>query len=435
MTDSGAYQILRYGDVEVSNREIVAYQCEIKSDMGVILDIPTPFNVDRDTALKSAEETYRRGIEVLDIVGSCRDTLWTLPIQGGTHLDILKLYAEKSVDVFYSGYSLYALGSPTTLLEQYDFSKIIDMIFTVRSTIPSSAPLHLFGAGHPLIIPFAVALGVDTMDSASYILYAKDDRYITERGTYRLEDLDYFPCTCPQCIKHSPEEVQEMPKSRRVEFLALHNLYAIVKELRGVKQAIREGRLWEYLESRANSHPAARKAFEQLKRYMEFIYRRSPIAKPNVRATFIVSGDSVYNPKIMIPRRRVIERFSIESKCINLIPYARERRLLIEEASTSKCSSYVYFPILGLAPLQLVDRYPYSQFEFGPTITSSMIDDLSYLILELVLRALELNRVVEVNIYLCRDSRWQRELFNRVITLVEASGETSIKILLRDAGC
>lgn len=433
-TDSGAYQILRYGDIDVSNREIVQYQCDIKSDIGVILDIPTASDVDRATAFRSADETYRRAVEVLDLIGGCSDTLWTLPIQGGTHLDILKQYAEKSIDIFYSGYSLYALGSPTTLLEQYEFDRIIDMIFTVRSVIPFSAPLHLFGAGHPLIVPFAVALGVDTMDSASYILYAKDDRYMTSRATYRLEDLSYFPCTCPVCSRYSPDDVEEMPKKKRVELLALHNLYTLSREFREVKQAIREGRFWEYLEYRAYSHPAVHRALERLKRYLEFIYRHTPIVKPDARAVYIMSEDSVFNPKVMIPRRRVLERFNFEAKCIDLIPYRRGASLDIRSVE-AECESFVYFPILGVAPLHMVDRYPYSQFEFGFRVTDRIITDLSYLILELVLKMLKMVRPIVVNIYTCIDVEWQNELYRRLADLVQQIGETGIELVLRTVKC
>src|SRR4030042_6694486 len=41
MTDSGAYQILVYGGVEVTQAEIVDYEERIGSDIATILDIPT----------------------------------------------------------------------------------------------------------------------------------------------------------------------------------------------------------------------------------------------------------------------------------------------------------------------------------------------------------------------------------------------------------
>src|SRR5437870_9129650 len=42
-TDSGAYQILEFGEVAVSAMEIVQYQEEINSELAVILDVPTGF--------------------------------------------------------------------------------------------------------------------------------------------------------------------------------------------------------------------------------------------------------------------------------------------------------------------------------------------------------------------------------------------------------
>ncbi|HEX9916016.1 MAG TPA: tRNA-guanine transglycosylase, partial [Candidatus Bathyarchaeia archaeon] len=47
MTDSGAYQILVYGGVEVSQAEIMEFQKSIGSDIAVILDIPTGWDVPR----------------------------------------------------------------------------------------------------------------------------------------------------------------------------------------------------------------------------------------------------------------------------------------------------------------------------------------------------------------------------------------------------
>jgi len=50
MTDSGAYQILVYGDIDVSQKDIVAYQEGIGSDIATILDIPTGWKVTKEQA-------------------------------------------------------------------------------------------------------------------------------------------------------------------------------------------------------------------------------------------------------------------------------------------------------------------------------------------------------------------------------------------------
>ena len=67
MTDSGAYQILVYGSVEVDPLEIVKYQVELGSDIGVILDIPTRHDTPAEVVREEVEETIRRAREALGV--------------------------------------------------------------------------------------------------------------------------------------------------------------------------------------------------------------------------------------------------------------------------------------------------------------------------------------------------------------------------------
>ena len=253
MTDSGAYQILRYGNIDVTNREIVEFQCNMGSDIGVILDIPTSYDATREEALRSVRETLQRAQEVADLVSRCSSTLWVLPIQGGVYTDLIKTSAAEACKI--AGYTIYGIGSPVTVMENYMFDKLVEMIVAAKSILPPDKPVHLFGAGHPMIIPFAAALGVDTFDSASYVLYARDERYMTEGGTYRVNELDEFPCECPVCSKYSPKDLMELERSKRVKLIALHNLHVLIREIKRTRIAIREGRLWEYLELKSRMHP------------------------------------------------------------------------------------------------------------------------------------------------------------------------------------
>ncbi|NIM45993.1 MAG: tRNA-guanine transglycosylase, partial [Nitrososphaeria archaeon] len=60
------------------------------------------------------------------------------------------------------------------------FDLLVDMILTSKMNLPPNRPLHLFGAGHPLMFSLAVAMGCDLFDSAAYSIYAKENRYMTE---------------------------------------------------------------------------------------------------------------------------------------------------------------------------------------------------------------------------------------------------------------
>ena len=91
MTDSGAYQILVYGGVEVTQKEIVAYQEGIGSDIATMLDIPTGWKVTKEQAQETVAETLHRAKDFFktktrnDIlwVGQFKaeDTLTLLPAQ------------------------------------------------------------------------------------------------------------------------------------------------------------------------------------------------------------------------------------------------------------------------------------------------------------------------------------------------------------------
>ena len=85
MTDSGAYQILVYGGVEVTQKEIVEYQEGIGSDIATILDIPTGWKVTKKQAQITVEETLRRAKAFFE-TKTRDDILWVGPVQGGRRI-------------------------------------------------------------------------------------------------------------------------------------------------------------------------------------------------------------------------------------------------------------------------------------------------------------------------------------------------------------
>lgn len=112
MTDSGAYQILVYGDIEVTPKEIVEYQEQIGSDIATILDIPTGWEVTENCARKTVAETLKRAKEFLAFKAR-DDILWVGPVQGGKYLNLV---AKSAKEMGKLPFQIYALGSPTEVL-------------------------------------------------------------------------------------------------------------------------------------------------------------------------------------------------------------------------------------------------------------------------------------------------------------------------------
>ena len=126
---------------------------------------------------------------------------------------------------------------------------------------------------------------------------------MTENGTWRLNELDYFPCTCPNCAGSTPKAVLELPKKEREVFLAEHNLYVCVAELKRIKQAIRDGRLWEHVEMQAHAHPALLTSLKRVKDYEEFIEQRSPSVKPS--GLFFYDNVGLSRPEVVHYRKQL----------------------------------------------------------------------------------------------------------------------------------
>jgi len=373
MTDSGAYQILVYGEVEVSQKEIVAYQEGIGSDIATILDIPTGWKVTKEEAEVTVAETLRRA-KAFFKEKTRDDILWVGPVQGGRHLDLV---ASSAIEMGKLPFPIHALGSPTEVMENYRYDVLADMILTCKKGIPVERPLHLFGAGHPSMFALAVSLGCDLFDSAAYALYARDDRYMTENGTWRLEKLDYFPCSCHRCTSETPEGLRLKPAKEREVFLSEHNLYVCLAELRRIKQAIRDGRLWEHTEMRLHAHPALLSALKRVRSHADFLEKYSPTAKSS--GFFYFDSVGLARPEITHYRKRLNQNYSPpkDAKVLLLLPQTRNKpfhkapemkkirqlmRILGEELA-AQVHVCVYAAPFGVVPLELDEVYPLSQHE------------------------------------------------------------------------
>ena len=99
-TDSGAYQILQYGDVEVQPSEIIHFQEQLNSDIAVILDVPTGDDSSKERAKWTVEETLRRADQSLQLIRRS-DILWVGPVQGGAYVDLVAYSARDGEEGFF----------------------------------------------------------------------------------------------------------------------------------------------------------------------------------------------------------------------------------------------------------------------------------------------------------------------------------------------
>ena len=376
MTDSGGYQVLEYGSVGVSPSTMAQFEIDIGSDIPVPLDKPTGYGLPYSVAKSYVDETISNIKETVEIIEnnnnntdsnslSSKGEIWTGTIQGAEHFDLVT-YSASVLDKM--GFQFFAIGSPVELMESYNFSILAELIKTAKLAIPNK-PIHLFGAGHPLTIPLAVALGCDTFDSASYILYAKDNRYMHSHGTLKLDAMSYFPCCCPVCSYYTVKELLNEDRETRITNLAKHNLFVLKQEVSFVKQSIFDGRLWEYVLQKARSHPKLMDAVYAIKNF-EYLQNNTPIFKQ--KAIYLFEPIDQYRPELKNFRDMLIDNYrSLYNDVLLLYPDRGTRPFYLSSAFKNLIDKYslslvcLYNPFFGLIPVEISDIYPASHNVFS----------------------------------------------------------------------
>ena len=363
MTDSGSFQLSVYGDVAVENHEIIAFEQAIGTDIGVPLDIPTAPDVPYEKALENLTLTNERLTEARRLVEARRlqaaeriaaggekqrgdDMLLAGPIQGSTYLD---LRAESAKFVSGQDFDVCPIGAVVPLMEAYRYEDLVNVVAAAKKNLDPTVPVHLFGAGHPMMFALAVALGCDLFDSAAYALYAKGGRYITVNGTYMLDRLKYLPCGCPVCLSNTAESIQKA--KNKEELLAQHNLYVTFQEIRQIKQAIYDGKLMELVELRCHSHPQMLSALKALYAHSEWLEQ----CDPAVKSTFFeCSTQSGGRPEVFRYAKR-LNRFTFSGNVLIRPRFVRHG------PKDADFNHVLYFkPPFGAYPSELDENYPFN---------------------------------------------------------------------------
>ena len=367
MTDSGTFQSHMYGEVEVTNEEIVGFQKSIGTDIGTVLDIFTEPDWSHEKTKRSLETTLERTRQACDMKG---EMMINGVVQGSIYTDLREYSARAMADM---DVDVHPIGGVVPLMEQYRYAELVDVVMSSKRGLNPSRPVHLFGCGHPMLLALAALMGCDLFDSASYALYARDDRLMDVTGTHRLQDMQSLDCNCPACRGMSIEELRRMDKSKRSKVIAEHNLYQITQELATVRRYIREGRLWELAEMRCRAHPALLDGLRRLREYQGQMELYDPISRDG--AVFYTGPES---------RNRPVYRRYLDRLGTRYIP-ATDKAALFEDTQGkpysrpyaeqfAKARRAGYTPIVvspwGPVPAELDELYPLAQSLF-PSIPDS----------------------------------------------------------------
>jgi 7-cyano-7-deazaguanine tRNA-ribosyltransferase len=349
-----------------------------------VLDIFAEPDWSKERTAGSIEVTLDRTVEA---AGLKKEMLLAGVVQGSVYPDLREMCARRLAEM---DVDVHPVGGVVPLMETYRFAELVDIIIASKKGLKPDRPVHLFGAGHPMLFALAVLLGCDMFDSASYAKFARDDRFMFLEGTFRLRDMKALECNCPACLGHDLEEIRKMPDGKRTELIARHNLWVSKMELERVKRAILEGDLWELVERRCRSHPALVDALRALRKHQAFLERYEPLSRDH--ALFYTSAETLNRPAFLRYQKRMEERYVHPSTEVGITfeepekPYSRTLRPIMDSILEISDAHFHVTSPFGPVPIELDEIYPISQSLFPNDRDQQTVERTNHLMEDLAHR-------------------------------------------------
>ena len=270
LTDSGGFQVmslakLRRIDAEgvtfrshldgsahrLTPDRSIAIQHALDATISMVLDECTPFPATEPMAAASMELSLRWAAQSKQaFVARPGYALFGI-VQGGVYPGLREASAAGLAAIGFDG---YAIGGLAVGEGQAAMFFVLDVTVPL---LPADRPRYLMGVGTPDDLLGAVARGIDMFDCVIPTRAGRTARAYTARGVWNLRNARFADdpspldpgCACPACARHSRAYLHHLFRAKEMlgpMLLTWHNLTYYQDLMRGMRQAIREGRLAEH---------------------------------------------------------------------------------------------------------------------------------------------------------------------------------------------
>jgi queuine tRNA-ribosyltransferase len=231
-------------------------QAALGSDIALVFDECTPFNVSRDYIARSTERTHRwldRCLAWHADHGSPDQAIYGI-VQGGVHEDLRRASAQEVADR-----DVFGIAVGGSLGERKE--QIYEVVAWALDELPEERPRHLLGIGDVDDLIRGVEMGLDTFDCAMPTRIGRHGmalvpepgrrwRIDLAKGRYREADAPLLDgCPCPACAPgYSRAYLHHLIRGHEgtaERLLTLHNLTYLQRLMAVLREAIDAGRLSE----------------------------------------------------------------------------------------------------------------------------------------------------------------------------------------------
>jgi queuine tRNA-ribosyltransferase len=231
-------------------------QARLGSDIALVFDECTPFNVTKDYTARSTERTHRWLQRCLDWHanhGPEGQLVYGI-VQGGVYEDLRK---ESSQAIAASAVDGIAIGGSLGA----DKPQMYEVVDWATAVLPEAPPRHLLGIGEIDDLVRGVELGIDTFDCAMPTRLGRHGvalvpdpgrRWRVDLTAARWRDSDepiFEGCPCPTCAAGFTRGYLRYLVANReltgLRLLVVHNLAFVQRVMTRLRDAILAGRLAE----------------------------------------------------------------------------------------------------------------------------------------------------------------------------------------------
>ena len=258
--DSGGFQSMKKG-IQRDPVDVLRFQEKLQADIAATFDYPVPLNVEKPQYMKMLQKSIDSANLALENKQRKKMLLYSC-VHG---------FSEEEIDWYFSklnvGFDGYAIGS--LVPRKNDYKTLIDLIFKAKQLASERGkPLHIFGVtGFPMLYALSY-MGVETMDSWTYLVASIYKEYIHPETLKRVKmrKIGSIPkCDCFICNEHNMEDFlgsTSIPQA----YLAIHNLNIFMREMNLIKEHLKENSFDQLVEFKSKSNQRIKKAYIHVKK-------------------------------------------------------------------------------------------------------------------------------------------------------------------------
>ena len=270
LTDSGGFQVFSLGDLRkiteegvtfaspvdgskvfMGPEESMAVQRALGSDIVMIFDECTPYPATEAEARQSMELSLRWAKRSKEAHGDNPNALFGI-VQGGMYPQLRRESLAGLLEIGFDGYAIGGLsvGEPK--------EEMMATLEGITPHMPQDRPRYLMGVGKPEDIVEAVRRGVDMFDCVMPTRNARNGHLFTSQGVVKIRNASHQhdtgpldpACDCYTCRNYSRSYLRHLDKTGEIlgaRLNTIHNLYYYQHLMRGLRQAISDGRLEDFV--------------------------------------------------------------------------------------------------------------------------------------------------------------------------------------------